>query len=129
MRRLSWPSLVSMGGFGAFLFFILPAVAGCGSTKSATAPSVPEIPSCQMNNTASIRFENRSNSNSTYDVLWDGSKTMTLAPGQLSDGRTVAAGVQHTLSFVLTNSGGRPACSTSTPTLAQCSSHTYWCTF
>jgi hypothetical protein len=80
-------------------------------------------------NTSSVRFENRSNTNATYDIIWDGSKTNTLAPSQMSDSRTVAAGVQHTLSFVVTNSGGRLACTTSTPTPAQCSSHTYSCTF
>jgi hypothetical protein len=100
---------------------ISPACAG--STKSPTSPAS----ACQTNNTATVTFENRSASGLTYSVVWDGSTWTTLAPSVKSAEYTVAAGVQHTLTFKIANSN-ELACSTSTPTLAQCSSANYWCT-
>ena len=82
-----------------------------------------EDPPCQQNNTASVTFENRSNS-STYDVIWDGSRIGSIGPGA-SISRTVAAG-QHTLVFKFSNTSNN-ACSQSTPNPAQCSSQTYSC--
>src|SRR5574340_991041 len=114
MHRQCRSSVALAGACLVLLLVIIPVVAGCGSTKTPTTPT-PTIPSCQLNNTATVKFENRSNSNATYDVIWDGSKTLTLAPSQISEPRTVAAGVQHTLQFQITNSGGRAACSQSTP--------------
>jgi hypothetical protein len=99
----------------------------CTQNSTSPTPPPPAAPSCQTNNTASIRFENRSNTNTTYDVVWDGSKLTTVAPGSISSSYPIAAGVQHTLQFKITNTN-TPACSTSTPTLAQCESSTYWCT-
>ncbi len=100
----------------------------CGSTNSSSTPTAPSAPACQVNNTATVSFENRSTSNTTYSVVWDGSTKTTLAPSVKSDAYTVAAGVQHTLVFRIANSANN-ACSPSTPTLAQCSSQTYWCTY
>lgn len=105
------------------------AEVGCWSpTPTAPTPTPAAVPACQTNNTAEISFENRSNSNTTYYVLWDGSNLLTLAPGQKSDPRTVAAGVQHTLVFRISNTNSN-ACTPSTPTLPQCSSNTYSCTY
>lgn len=99
---------------------------GCAPADKATAPVV-SAPACETNNTASIKYENRSNTNATYDIIWDGSKVTTITPGSLSPAYNVAAGIQHTLLFKFTNTN-TAACNQSTPTLAQCSSHVYWCT-
>lgn len=104
-------------------------LAGCGGKSTPTAPAAPPIPACQANNTATVRFENRSNINAAYDIIWDGSTILTLPAGQISNPYTVAASVQHRLTFTYTNTGGRLACATSTPTLAQCSNMTYWCAY
>lgn len=82
---------------------------------------------CEVNNTAIVTFSNKSAS-STYAVLWDGSIITTLAPGETSESYTVSAGIQHTLLFRYSNST-TAACSQSTPTLAQCSSINYFCTY
>ena len=100
--------------------------AACGASPSE--PSEPAKPLCQVNNTATVTFENRSANNSTYAVVWDGSTWTTLAPSVKSAEFTVAAGIQHTLTFKIANSSNN-ACTTSTPTLAQCSSNNYWCTY
>lgn len=121
MRPTAAAALLSVACFAL-------VTAGCGSSDPAPAAPTPTIPSCQANNTASVTFENRSNSNRTYDVVWDGSRIMTLAPTQKSNSITVAASVNHTLAFMITNTN-TSACTPSTPTLAQCSSMNYWCTY
>ena len=98
----------------------LAAVIACNTDTGPTASA------CQANNTASVIFSNRSTSNTTYDVIWDGGRVATLATGQDSDTNTAAAGVQHTLVFKITNTN-TAACSPSTPTLAQCSGQTFTC--
>ncbi len=90
------------------------------STKTTTQP-------CVTNNTATVKFENRSNTNTTYDIIWDGLKIATVVPGSTSSSFTVSA-VQHTLTFKVTNTN-TVACNESTPTPAQCSDHIYWCTY
>ena len=82
---------------------------------------------CEANNTARVKFENKTGSSLTYSVLWDGSTLTTLGPGQASDYYEVAAG-QHTLHFIIANSGGQEACTESKPVLAQCKDYNYWCT-
>lgn len=79
---------------------------------------------CVINNTAEVKFSNRSSS-STYTVIWDGSIITTVAAGATSDVFTVAAG-QHTLEFRYSNSS-TSSCTPSTPNVAQCSSMVYWC--
>jgi len=112
----------------AALISVLMSVA-CGSSDTTpTQPTTPSLPPCQLNNTATITFENRSSSNTTYSLVWDGSTLTTLAPSVKSDSYTVAAGVQHTLVFRIANSSNN-ACTPSTPTLAQCTSSSYWCTY
>jgi hypothetical protein len=79
-----------------------------------------------VNNTGNVQFSNRS-SGSTYDVLWDGYIITTLAPGVTSDFFVVAAGA-HTLVFRYSNTSNN-SCTPSTPSVAQCSSMVYWCTY
>lgn len=81
---------------------------------------------CEANNTAKVRFINKTGTSQTYSVIWDGSTITTIGPGATSDYFTVAAG-QHTLLFKIANSS-QEACSISTPNLAVCSSMEYWCT-
>ena len=80
---------------------------------------------CEVNNTARVRFQNKTGSSLTYSVVWDGSTLTTLAPGQTSDYYTVAA-AQHTLHFMVANST-QEACTQSSPVLTQCMDHEYWC--
>lgn len=82
---------------------------------------------CEANNTAKVRFQNKTGSSLTYEVVWDGSTITTLGPGTTSEYYTVAAGY-HTLHFKIANSGGQEACTISTPNLAVCASQEYWCT-
>ena len=82
---------------------------------------------CEANNTSQVRFENKSATNLTYSVIWDGLLMTTVAPGVTSQNFTVAAG-EHTLHFQIANSGGQPACTPSTPVLIVCNSHSYSCT-
>ncbi|MCH7565529.1 MAG: hypothetical protein IH968_17085 [Gemmatimonadetes bacterium] len=113
------------------LFFILLASAGMtvGTTgcPPVDAPTGPEQTACEANNSAQISFRNNSNTNRTYNVIWDGSNLVTITPGSTSRQFTVAAGVQHTLVFRFTNTNTN-ACNPSTPTLSQCSTGTISCT-
>ncbi len=74
---------------------------------------------CETNKTGQVYFKNNSNSNSTYDVIWDGVKIATVAPNQSSAVFTYSANVQHTLVFRHTNTSNN-ACTPSTPYLTQC---------
>jgi hypothetical protein len=100
--------------------------AGCGGSSSTPTAPTPVL-ACQTNNTATALFQNRSATNLTYDVIWNGARLVSVSPGQDSATYTFAAGVPHTLVFRVTNSSTN-ACSPSTPTLAQCSSMFYSCT-
>jgi hypothetical protein len=104
-----------------WLFF-----AGCKDLSSPTDPT-PTTPDCEKYNTCTVTFENKSVNNYTYDVIWDGSRLTTLAPWTKSQAYTVSAGT-HTLHFMRSNSS-REACTQSTPSLAQCMSYTYWCSY
>ncbi len=103
----------------------LVSLMGCSDSENVAAPS-PTL-SCQVNNTAKLVFRNQSNTNATYDLLWNGSKLFTIAPGSESDTLVTAAGIQHTLLFQFTNSSNN-ACNPATPTLAQCSNGWFSCT-
>ena len=111
------------------VFLAVVVTTACAGGSDAPTPLVPAVvvPACQSNNTASVTFGNTS-LNSTYTVLWDGSTRVTLGPGQSSPVYTEAASVTHTLTFRFSNSTAL-ACSTSTPTLAQCTSSTFTCKF
>jgi len=82
---------------------------------------------CETNNTGKVYFINHSNSNSTYDVIWDGVKIFTVAPNQQSPTITVSAGIQHTLLFRFTNTSNG-ACTQSTPIIPQCETWWFDCT-
>ena len=105
----------------------LVSLMGCTADDVADPTPTPTTLACQVNNTAKLVFRNLSNSNSTYDLIWDGSKLYTIAPGIETDTLVTAAGVQHTLLFKFTNNAGN-ACTPSTPTLAQCSRSWFSCT-
>jgi hypothetical protein len=111
------------------LFLAAVVTTACGGSSAAPTPVVPAVvvPACQSNNTATMTLGNTS-LNSTYTVSWDGSTRVTLGPGQTSPVYTEAASVPHTLTFRFSNST-QLACSSSTPTLAQCSSNTFTCKF
>ncbi len=100
------------------------------STTSPVEPITPTttLAACRSNNSATVTFENRSASNRSYDVLWDGSRLMTLAPTQKSAEYTAQAGVTHSLEFRVTNSS-QSACTTSNPILVVCNTYNYWCTY
>jgi hypothetical protein len=116
-------------------FRFLIALAGCSVAAAAAAactgatprrdPTPP--PACQTNNTATVSFSNKSNSHSTYTVVWDGVALASVAPGQSSVSCTESAGVAHTLQFKFSNSNAA-ACNVSAPTLAQCTSQGFSCT-
>jgi len=104
------------------LVLVLSGVA-CGSDP-APAPS-PPVPSCQANSTATVYFQNRSVTNRTYDVIWDGSRLTTIAPGQDSAIFPFAAAT-HSLWFQFTNTSVL-ACNPSSPVLAVCSNVFFGC--
>lgn len=115
-----------------FLFLPLLACVACGSDSpvapAPVAPAPPVVPACQSGNTGTITFQNRSTSNTTYDVVFDGSRLVTIPPQQNSQPLTVAAGVAHTLTFLVTNTA-RIACVQSSPIVTQCNSVSYSCAF
>jgi hypothetical protein len=81
---------------------------------------------CEEENTARVRFENKSGTSLTYTVVWDGVTMTTLSPGSVSEYFTVAAG-QHTMHFMIANSTNE-ACTVSEPVLLVCKDHSYYCT-
>jgi hypothetical protein len=108
--------------FFSFIF-LMPV---CKSSEAPTPPP-PATPECEKYHTAEITFENKSTTNTTYDVIWDGSKLTTIAPGTKSQAYTVAAGT-HTLLFRITNTYWT-ACTQSSPVLAQCYTYSYSCSY
>lgn len=82
-------------------------------------------PECQRNSTATVYFINSSNTSTTYDVIWDGSKWATVAPGNRTQTFTFGSG-QHTLLFRVTNTTNT-ACAQSTPNLGTCGNYWYSC--
>jgi len=65
--------------------------------------AVPVPPDCVSHNTAKATFTNASTTNSSYDVLLDGVKVTTVAPGQTSDEFVVAALELHIVQFNFAN--------------------------
>jgi len=82
---------------------------------------------CEANQTGEVFFRNLSNTNSTYDIIWDGVKIATVGPGQDSNTFTVTANVGHTLVFQFTNTSNS-ACNPSTPVIPQCQELWFSCT-
>ena len=105
----------------------LVSLMGCSDSADVVAPPPPTTLQCQVNNTGKLVFRNQSNTNATYDLIWDGSKLYTIAPGSETDTLVTAAGIQHTMLFQITNTSNN-ACNPATPTLAQCSVGWFACT-
>ncbi len=95
------------------LLATLPILGACKSSDDDPAP------------TTTVRFKNESVSNRTYDVIWDGSRIVSLDAGRESQAYTTSPG-QHTLLFRFSNDG-TPACSESTPNLAAGARRIYTC--
>jgi len=75
--------------------------------------------------TSTVRFRNRSVSNSTYTVVWDGCAIVTLYPFTDSEDFDMKAG-RHTLRFEISNTGAT-ACSQSDPVLEGGHENTFTC--
>lgn len=101
-------------------------VNGTCSCPTGYTGSRCETRSCEADNTAKVRFMNKTGTSQTYSVVWDGSVITTLGPGANSEYYTVSAGM-HTLHFKIANSIVE-ACTQSSPNLVVCSSMDYWCT-
>lgn len=101
--------------------------ADCGSSPATPIAPAVVVPACQSQNTATVSFQNRSTTNLTYDIVWDGSKLTTVAPARDSQVYTFAANITHTLRFQYTNTT-LLACSASTPVLVTCANAFYSCT-
>jgi hypothetical protein len=114
---------------GIFILFglLLSGLYSCTKNDTEEPTPTPVIAECERNHTAEVYFENRSVSNTTYDVIWDGSRLTTLSPGNRSNTYKFSA-AQHTLEFRKTNTG-TAMCTPSTPSLAQCSAYAYWCSY
>lgn len=82
---------------------------------------------CEVNQTGRVYFINNSNSNSTYDIIWDGAKLTTITPGETSITYTITANITHTLVFRFTNTS-TDACTSSAPVIPQCQTIWYSCT-
>jgi hypothetical protein len=108
----------------ALVIAVLTGACG-GEDKSPAAPTPAPVPTCQTNNTATATFENRFTTG-TLDILLNGAKIVTIAPGTKSNPFTVAAGVMQTVVWQWTNTTAW-ACTPTTPVLTQCSSVTYYC--
>ena len=76
------------------------------------------VPQCQMDDTGSVSFGNRS-ATAAHDIIWDGIRVFTLTPGQTSDPIHAAAGVAHTLRIRIANTLSL-ACNDSSPVLTRC---------
>lgn len=90
----------------------------CVNGYSGSNCEIPPQDPCVINNTATFCMRNNSISYSTYDIILDGIRIMTLSPGQ-QDCVTVTAGF-HNLRINFTNTNTR-ACNDSSPSMAQCS--------
>jgi hypothetical protein len=83
------------------------------------------LPSC-MKEKGTVVFRNRSVTNHTYNVVWDGSVITTLYPQEDSKEFDVNAG-KHTLKFEFSNTGRVTACSPADPNIEGESKHTFTC--
>ncbi|HAW51333.1 MAG TPA: hypothetical protein DCX54_03235 [Flavobacteriales bacterium] len=128
--------LMSIGVIFSLLSFIgcEKTVSGCTDTTAknynpnateSDGSCVYDAP-CVTNKTGEVYFINQSNSNRTYDIIWDGAKLTTVAPNQESAVYTFSANVKHTLIFRFTNTADN-ACSMSEPILSQCKRVWYSC--
>jgi len=120
-----------MKGLRLLSYLMLVGIASlvaCGKSSKTTAPKPTPTPppACETNHTATVTFENRSTTNTTYDVVLDGIHVATIGPGEHTS-ETVTAVVQHTFTFMITNSNN-VACTPATTSFVQCSIQLYYCT-
>jgi hypothetical protein len=80
--------------------------------------------SCSSKNTATICFQNKSKTNTTFDVVMDGALYCTLTPGQKSESYTVSA-TTHIIEFRVSGTN-TAACSIAYPTLVKCTNSCPW---
>jgi hypothetical protein len=97
------------------------------TTAPTNVPSSNTVPDCERYHTARVKFKNRSASNKTLTIIWDGSVKTTIAPSQDSQVFTEAAG-HHTLVFKVSNTG-EIGCSQSNPVLVECHDQEFTCTY
>lgn len=106
---------------------LLLALGSCSDTDptpivnitSPTAPTPSPPPACQVNQTATVSFQNHGFV--FVDVIWDGLYIGTLPPlGTQGFEQSVAANVPHRLDWRETNTMLMP-CPESRPILVQCS--------
>jgi hypothetical protein len=90
-------------------------------------PEILEPPACEKNKTARVQFKNRSASNKTFTIVWDGSVIETLYPSQDSRIFTELAG-RHKLVFKVSNTGAI-GCNPSNPVLVACNDEVFTCTY
>ncbi len=102
--------------------FLAGTLAGC----SPSPYDVQVPPACISHNTAALNFSNESTTNTTYDVLMDGTKLTTVAPGATSDNFTVTALLLHVIRFNVTETSTM-ACPLEIVTPAQCSTTNHFC--
>ncbi len=74
-----------------------------------------------------VQFRNRSVTNKTYTIIWDGSVITTLSPQTDSEEFDVAAG-KHTLVFNYSNTGAT-ACNESNPVIASDETRVFTCSY
>ena len=115
------------GHIGILVLLFVFILLGSCTKDTPTAPVVPSIDDCERYHTAEVTFANLSNSNTTYDVIWDGSWQTSIVPGETSQTYTVASGT-HTLEFRVTNTN-RVCCSKGYPVLADCEKAGWSCSW
>lgn len=111
--------------FAMLIMICIVSFTSCTTEEDTPPPPPPLL--CETNSTGEVYFVNNSNTNSTYDIIWDGVKIATVAPNQRSQVFTYSAGVTHTLVFRFTNTSN-DACTPSTPNLTQCQQQWFSCT-
>ena len=110
------------------LIVAIVIISACGGDPVAPTPppvAPPVIPACQANNTADVRFGNRS-AILTHRIFWNGLNVAVVAPGEDSSSMTVAAGVAHRLEQRIIKTNGL-ACPATSPILAWCSTRLIVC--
>ena len=109
---------------------LLPAIMLCvlfiACDKDNDPQPIPE--ECDKNNWSYVYFENRSNSNKSMDVYWDGSCIIQdLDPGEKSE-KFIFSASQHQYTFKVKNTNNE-ACNSAYPSLAKCTTSTFYCTY
>lgn len=93
-------------------------------TIFALCTAILLLTSCKKDS-GSVVFKNRSVTNRTYNVVWDGSVIASLYPQMDSDTFEVASG-KHTCVFKISNTGAE-ACSQGSPDILSGETQTFTC--